>query len=61
MTTITFKNLFKSAQNELEESEAALEALLERDPFCCYENLQTKGIQRGNVSFDDRCYLQFAT
>lgn len=45
----------------LEESEAALEALLERDPFCCYENLQTKGIQRGNVSFDDRCYLQFAT
>lgn len=45
----------------LEESETALKKLLERDPFCCHENLQTKGIQHSNVSFDDRCYLEFTT
>lgn len=45
----------------LEESEAALQELLERDPFCYRENLQTKGMQKGNGSFDDRCYLEFTT
>lgn len=44
-----------------EQSEAALQERLEKDPFCYRENLQTKGIQNGNVSFDDRCYLQFMT
>lgn len=44
-----------------EQSEAALRERLEKDPFCYRENLQTKGIQNGNVSFDDRCYLQFTT
>lgn len=44
-----------------EESEAALREYLTRDPFCYKENMQTKGIQKGNASFDDRCFLQFQT
>lgn len=45
----------------LEESEAELAEVLASDPFCYRKNLQTKGIQKGNVSFDDRCFLQFTT
>ena len=45
----------------LEKSEAVLAEMLEKDPFCYRENPQTKGIQSGNVSFDDRCYLEFTT
>lgn len=48
-------------RESLAESEAALGDLLSRDPFCCRENMQTKGMQSGNVSFDDRCFLQFTT
>ena len=44
-----------------EQSEAVLRECLEKDPFCYRENLQTKGMQIGNGSFDDRCFLQFTT
>ena len=52
---------YPTLHESLEESEAALAEILVRDPFCYRENLQTKGIQDGNVSFDDRCFLQFTT
>lgn len=48
-------------RESLEKSETALQEILARDPFCYKENLQTKGIQSGNASYDDRCYLQFRT
>lgn len=44
-----------------DESESALRDLLREDPMCYQKNLQTKGIQAGNLSFDDRCFLQFTT
>lgn len=43
----------------LEESEAALSALLNDDPLCYREYCSTKGVSNGNVSFDDRTYIRF--
>ena len=42
----------------LAESEARLHDVLARDPLCYRENKQTKGIQPGNESYDDRCYVR---
>lgn len=57
LATDGYPALFES----FDESEAALQVALVKDPLCYKENPQTKGIQSGNVSFDDRCYLQFTT
>ena len=43
----------------LEESEAYLQELLRKDPFCIHENRQTKGTAPGNCSYDDRAYISF--
>lgn len=43
----------------LAQSESHLRSLLEADPMCMYENLSTKGISPGNLSFDDRAYIRF--
>lgn len=42
----------------LTETEAYLQRMLEIDPLCINENMATKGIQIGNVSFDDRTYIR---
>jgi glycerophosphoryl diester phosphodiesterase len=42
----------------LAASEEILREALERDPLCIGVARSTKGIQRGNVSFDDRAYLR---
>lgn len=41
----------------LEESEAILADLLQKDSLCIADNAGTKGLKEGNLSFDDRCYL----
>ncbi len=46
-------------KNTLEESEKSLKDLLEKDPLCYKENRSTKGLRKGNQSFDDRTYLKF--
>ncbi|QTQ16025.1 hypothetical protein [Treponema parvum] len=45
----------------LEQSEAELARILHEDPYCfkCY--VSTKGIENGNISFDDRTYVRFVT
>ena len=43
----------------LAESEEALEELLQKDPQCLRENRGTKGLVKGNQSFDDRAYVRF--
>lgn len=45
----------------LAESEAALWDLIQKDPLCFRENKGTKGLVRGNDSFDDRTYIRFDT
>ena len=45
---------------DLEQTEVALRAILERDPLCFRENRSTKGLQKGNLSFDDRSFLKLS-
>lgn len=46
-------------KNTLSESEKELKRILSEDPLCYKENCSTKGIKKGNVSFDDRTYVKF--
>lgn len=42
----------------LEESENALKEQLRKDPLCIDTFKATKGLMKGNVSFDDRSYIR---
>lgn len=42
----------------LHESECYLADILEKDPLCMRLYKSTKGVQKGNCSFDDRAYLR---
>lgn len=44
----------------LKESEDYLKKMLLEDPFCYKANCSTKGLKKGNKSFDDRTYLRFS-
>lgn len=44
----------------LRESEEALSRLLREDPLCIRMNVATKGLARGQQSFDDRTFVRFA-
>lgn len=41
----------------LSETEEFLHRVLEMDPLCYRENKSTKGLQQGQISYDDRAYL----
>ncbi len=43
----------------LEKSEAELAKTLREDPECYRLHVSTKGIESGNISFDDRTYVRF--
>lgn len=43
----------------LKESERKLAEILDKDPLCYKEYLSTKGLKKGNASFDDRTYISF--
>lgn len=43
----------------LKESEEHLEYVLKNDPLCFRIYKTTKGMSKGNLSFDDRCYCRF--
>lgn len=45
----------------LEKSEKKLKKQLDNDPFCINTFKATKGLMKGNVSFDDRAYIRFST
>lgn len=47
-------------KNTLAESEQALKDLLTNDPLCIEKFFATKGVMKGNVSFDDRTYIRFS-
>lgn len=48
-------------ENTLRESEDRLAELLREDPLCYKKFCSTKGLKKGNVSFDDRTYVRFLT
>lgn len=41
------------------ETEEHLAYVVKKDPLCYKINKGTKGIEKGNISFDDRAYIQF--
>jgi hypothetical protein len=45
--------------NTLKESEEKLEEILNKDPLLVNMYKSTKGLQEGNVSYDDRAYIKF--
>ncbi|MGR3765982.1 hypothetical protein [Rossellomorea sp. NS-SX7] len=45
--------------NTLQQSEEALAEIIKKDPLCFREYKSTKGLKKGNISFDDRTYLRF--
>lgn len=51
---------YPSLKNSLEKSEAALAEILAEDPLCFRKFRSTKGIKKGNVSYDDRAYVKIA-
>lgn len=52
---------YPEVRKSLEETEAYLEEILRDDPNCYKKFKSTKGIQKGNISFDDRTYVKFYT
>lgn len=50
---------YPALKGTLAESEEALRELLQKDPQCLRENRGTKGLVKGNQSFDDRTYVRF--
>jgi hypothetical protein len=43
---------------DLAQSEKALAEILKKDPLCFREFKSTKGLKKGNISFDDRAYIR---
>ncbi len=43
----------------LEKTEAYLKSILKENPLCDTDYISTKGVKKGNTSFDDRTYLKF--
>ena len=43
----------------LEETEEYLRKCLEEDPACIYKLRGTKGVKKGDMSYDDRCFVGF--
>lgn len=48
-------------KDTLKGSETALAETLREDPLCYRINPQTKGLQKGQISYDDRSYIRFIT
>lgn len=46
-------------KNTLLESEKKLKKILEKDPLFIKEYKSTKGLAKGNISYDDRSYIKF--
>ena len=49
---------YPKLMNNLTEAEDYLKRIIETDPLCINEHIATKGLQVGQVSFDDRAYIR---
>ena len=59
-TVILATDGYPRLYNTLQKSEEYLKHILTVDPLCFREYKSTKGIQKGNLSFDDRAYIKFS-
>lgn len=46
-------------KNTLAESEQVLKEIMEKDPLCFRMYKSSKGLKKGNISFDDRTFIKF--
>lgn len=51
---------YPKLKKTLEESEKYLKIILDKDPLLYMRFKSTKGLQSGNISYDDRAYVSFA-
>ncbi len=58
-TVILASDGYPELMPSLAESEARLQQVLTEDPLCFRRYKSTKGLQTGNISFDDRAYVKF--
>lgn len=58
-TIILASDGYPVIKESLAETEEALNHLLENDPLCIKQFKSSKGLQKGNKSFDDRTYIKF--
>lgn len=59
-TVIMATDGYPRLYDTLAGSEAYLSYILQTDPLCYSEYKSTKGLQKGNLSFDDRAYVKFS-
>ena len=57
-TIILASDGYPEVFNTLQESEDYLDYILKNDPLCYRIFKSTKGLKKGNLSFDDRAYVK---
>lgn len=57
-TVILASDGYPKVCKSLAESEKILADILQKDPMCFQKYKSTKGIKKGNISFDDRAYCK---
>jgi len=58
-TVVLASDGYPVLKSTLEESENELKKVLKENPLCNKGYLSTKGVSKGNLSFDDRTYIKF--
>lgn len=58
-TVVLASDGYPKLRPTLKESEEMLRLILEKDPLCIDLCKSTKGLKKGNISFDDRAYIRF--
>ncbi|MEK3888286.1 hypothetical protein [Bacillus sp. FSL K6-3431] len=58
-TIILASDGYPELKTTLTETETKLQHLLQTDPLCFRQFKSSKGLQKGNLSFDDRTYIKF--
>jgi dGTP triphosphohydrolase len=58
-TVVLASDGYPVLKNTLEESENELKKVIKENPLCNKDYLSTKGVKKGNMSFDDRTYIKF--
>ena len=57
-TVVLASDGYPCLKGSLEASEQALQGILQDDPLLFRSYKSTKGLQEGNISFDDRAYIR---
>ena len=58
-TVILASDGYPILKSSLEETEEELKKIIKENPLCNKNYLSTKGLKKGNLSFDDRTYIKF--